>query len=298
MRRKQIFCVALAGSWMLAASLVLAEETENLLAADTAIGAENIQKETNSCYMEPDEIYFIDLDGNGETEHIRYETYTDETEICEPKAVLNIYRNDHLLYTVVGNEGTYLWEVSRCTMPNGKTRLLVHSKGDNDWTDQALFLAQKEGESLAVEGELCDLTRGEDGFLSGWAMLGGRSVKNVGEDSVTVDWCDRNNVTGNIGILIEYRITEDGVEILEPPYLLTESDKEWTAHLDFYTVKEPGSTETAFAVKTGDVVKITAITAADGIYYLECVNEVGEIGWIKDTEKRVGGYFEEAIFAG
>lgn len=280
------------------------------VAGDTAASEEADFIEDDLYYMEPDKEYIFDLDGDGEAERICYETMTDETEaeIRGTKGVLKIYQNNKLLYTMIGNGGTYDWAVSRCTMPTGKTYLLAYTRSDNDWTDQAFLLSQKDEDSLTVEGELCDLTReneeSEKSFLSGWARLNWKPVEAVSEDRITLVWCETLNVTGIVYIPIEYRITDEGIKVMEPPYLL-DREKNWTAHRGFNTIKEPGSKETAFRVKAEDVVKLTEITAVDGSFYLKCENEAGETGWLRDSEEisydqknGIWGYFKEAVFAG
>lgn len=295
MKKKQLVCILLAGACLMGGN-VSAKETET----DSTEAIEGP-------YLEPGKEHELDLDGDGITQKIRFESeYVEEKESWH--STMKIYQNDELLYGLEGEEWTYLWQLQQLRTADGKTYLLASSVSDNDWTAQSIVLAQEDEDSLTIMGDLGELSRKDsedsENFLSGWARIP-TSREAEEENTLRMSWMDTIYISGIMHIMIDYEITEDGIQASEPPYALEEADKAWHAIRDFSAAAEPGSEEIAFEVKAGDEVKLTRITAVDGSYYLECTNQDGETGWVQDTDEVLydaesgeHGYFKEAFFAG
>lgn len=299
MKRKQLFCILLAGACMM---------SRNVCAEEPAQSSDNISAENMDIpYLEPRKEYNLDLDGDGITQRIRFESELVESE-DNWHNTLSIYQNDELLYTLEGEKWTYMWKMQPFNGSEEKTYLLASSVGDNDWTHQSIVLAQKDESSLTNLGDLSEISRKDlensDRFLSGWARIPSpRETEKP--NTIRMSWMDTIYVSGLMHIVIDYEVTEKGIKALKPPYALEEADNAWHAIQDFPVVKEPGSEETIFQVKTGDEVKLTRITAVNGTYYLECANQQGQIGWIRNTDEVLydaetgsHGYFKEANFVG
>ena len=323
MKKKQLLCVLLTGFMVLAPSAgILAEEpesqTEELTLASGVEGEEAMISRFDRYVMTEGQEYELDLDGDGKTETIRYKdtSVTDEENgSCQAKS--EIYRNGELLFSLESSEYTYYWRFSYCTMKDGKTYLLAASIGDNDWTAELLLLSQEDEDSLTIVGDLAELSRKNDNtsenFLSGWARFGYVSPSEE-ENQFTVTWSETLNATGIVEADLTYGLTEDGIQLLEPPYKiyrlgmdgeLNGEGQDWTAWKELDVKKEPGSGETAYTVAPEEKVTLLEMTKVDGSVWLHCEDADGELGWLQDPEEfqydeenGFCGYFKEAVFAG
>ena len=305
MKKKQMWMLFLA-AFLVLTPVVSAEETDAESIQDETY--EEMEPEDNTYFMEPEGSYQMDMDGDGVLELIRYDSVLEESEEQGFRGILNLYRDGELWFTVEGRYTTYMWTVCHCPMPDGKHYLLAASRGDNDWTDQVLLLGMEEKE-LIVLGDLCEISRQDeehmDNFLKGWARASWTAVKFIEENTITVNWSDTANAAGMLSISIPYQVTEEGITPKDPPYVLEETEKNWTAVCEITAYEEPGSSKEAFQINPDDVVKLTAITSVEGVYYLQCENQSGETGWIRDADEteyhedtETYGYFKEAMFAG
>ena len=297
----------LAGS-MLTAGSVCAEET----AAEAEIQAEE-ETVVNPYEMISGEDYELDLNGDGITETVRYETAeaqiptTVEEHGFEGEwtvADLSVYVNGELAGEIQEEEWSYLWDLWQCPLESGQPYLYAVSRGDNDWPVSARLLSMEDGEMTEV-AELTEIARetetGDGKFLSGWARM--NQITGVGENTIQVNCCDALLASGNTEFTMEFEITEEGVLQKDGPCSL-DAEKEWTTLTDISVATEPGSTEEAFVAAKGEILHLTAITKADGVYYLQCENQNGDTGWIRNPEQMpvhedgTYSYFAESIFAG
>lgn len=261
-------------------------------------------------YMEEGFLYEVDMNADGITEQLHFDTYTDESnDFCN--AVLNIYLDDVLCYNITEEDWSYNWTLDAFTLEDGKTYLLACCKSDSDWDESCLILSYSpEAETLFPIADLAAITRESeslpDYFVSGWGRC--FYVDNAAGSTFTVSWSDTLMSTGSIAVPITYEITDNTVSVVEQPSPL-DADAEWTAWYEFDTYTEPGSDTVSFHVSADEVVSLTEMFIQDGVTYVKCVNQNGEEGWYADPEEYIsggqdaegnylGGYFKECIFAG
>ncbi len=304
---KQIVFASLAG--ILAAGMFALP----VVAEDASAAIEVIREtegEVSEVYLEPEKIYELDLNGDGQTESFSYKTETaGEEEAGEWMGRMELFVNDRSISVFSGMRGTYGWKLYQAEAASGKTYLVAVSRSDNDWSADTWVLEWKDEDAFTILGDLGELSRvsEETGkqFLTGWARVSEvlPSEETEATDTITLSWVDSLRSTGNIYIPLTYEISEEGIVLQDPPYVLDE-EKTWTAAIDFETVTEPGSEEKAEAVLAGEKVRLTAVTKKEGIFYLRCEKKDGTTGWLPDPEQiefREDGtyaYFEEAVFAG
>ncbi len=285
--------------------------TLGTIAALGCISVTASAEEEVSCTLEPNTVYEIDLQGDGTMEQLSYKTYTDEEKENESRAVLEIYINGKLSWSVTDETWSYYWDVDQCPMEDGSVYLLANSRSDNDWTNQTLLLAPAE-DSYEVLADLSLLSRETeeepDNLLSGWARCQG--VASTEGNTITVNWLEMLIATGNITIPVTYEIGEDGVKQVDGSCRFDEP-LEWTAWQTFNVFEEADidSDKAAYVVEADDKVQLTEVMKTDGSWYIKCINADGEEGWFPDPEEYSSGlsgdgseylcgYFREAVYAG
>lgn len=278
----------------LASSAAMAEEPRNYL-------------------LQPDEVYDIDIDGDGVSEEISYTSRTAEESGYQ--ATLDLYINSEQIWSVTEEMG-YRWDLCQFTLEDGQQYFLASSLSDNDYTEQILLFTA-DASSVTVIGELTDLTRRSDDNLvygtqdeqdrplSAWARAGW--VLDTSGNAFTLGWCDAYKSTGNTMLSLSYVIEDQTVAWKEGASLL-DGEQVWTAWQSFDTQVSPEDTTAAFHVSEDETVHLLEVVRYDNKDYFKCVNEDGQEGWYADPEEYQSseqedgsylmGYFDEAFFAG
>lgn len=266
--------------------------------------------------MIPEEVYEMDLDGDGNTEAISYRSLEDYSEPENPSAALEIYKDGELFWNYDAPCQSYLWELASFPLADGSVCLLAVNKSDNDWNPMALVLSPTEGgDTLTPLADLTKLTRQSDetpdNLLSGWARIGYPAVLSAEGNSFTVPWTESLKATGNLEVRAEYECSGSSVKQKDAPLRLDEQ-RIWTAWRSFPVYDQPESAEAVFQVNPDDTVQLTEYNLINGKVYLKCVNEEGLEGWFPDSEEFIyqpsadaenpegiyQGYFKECVFAG
>lgn len=286
-------------------------------AAEDASSAIEVIQETEetekSAFLEPEQSYKLDLNGDGQTETFFYTTETaGDEDAGEWMARMELFVNEQPISVFSGMMGTYGWKLYQAETTGGKTYLVAVSGSDNDWSADVWVLEWKDEDAFTILGDLGNLSRisEENGieFLTGWARVSQVLLPEEEEtNTITLSWMDALKSTGNIYIPLTYEIHEKEsalkIVLKDPPYFL-DKEKQWTAVVEFELFSEPGSEEKTGVVKAGEKVRLTAVTKKEGIFYLCCEKEDGVFGWFQDPEEiefrgdGTYGYFEEAVFAG
>lgn len=262
--------------------------------------------------LEPEQSYELDLQGDGVMEQLSYKTYTIDEEIGESKAVLDIYLNDTLFWSITDESWSYHWQLCQCPLSDGNTYLLATSFSDNDWNSQVLLLEAAD-DSFETVADLTSLTRQEADepgkLLSSWSRS--FDIIDVQDSSFTVNWLDTLKATGGINIPVTY-ILKDGEVALAESFCHLDEEKEWTAWRAFDVMEGTSGDAAAsvlYQVEPGDTVHLTEYVKVDEKVYVKCINQDGQEGWMPDAEDYYSeisedgtdylcGYFEEAIYAG
>lgn len=266
--------------------------------------------------MIPEESYEMDLDGDGKTETISYQTFENTSDPENSGATLEICKNGEVFWTYQAPCWSYSWELAGFPLADGSACLLAVNKADNDWNPQALVLSlTEEADTFTPLADLTDLTRQSDEYpdnlLSGWARIGYPFVLSTGENTFTIPWTESLRSTGNLEVLADYELSGSSVIQKSAPLRLDEQ-RIWTAWKSFPVYDQPESAKTVFQVDPDDTVHLTEYNLVNGTVYLKCVNEEGLEGWFPDPEELVyqpsadaenpegiyQGYFKECVFAG
>lgn len=265
-------------------------------------------EEANPYLMQPDMLYEVDLDDDGQPEQISYSTRMNETENTGCQAVFEFYVNSELLWSVTEETQSYYWVLSQFELDDGQHYFLASCITDNDYNLQTLLFTA-DPISITIIDELTLLTRqseeNPDALLSSWARTS--SVSDVSGNTFTLKWYDAFRSTGNTEIPITYTIREGQVASNEGSCPLN-AEQIWTAWVDFDVQISPEDAAHAFHVSPEETVRITELVRCSDQIYLKCINENGEEGWFADPENYVSaqnadgtylmGYFYEAFFAG
>lgn len=265
-------------------------------------------EEADPYYMQPDTVYELDLDADGQMEQIFYSTWTNEPESGICQAALELSVNSNVIWSVKTETQSYHWDLYRLLLNEEETYFLASCISDNDYTSEILLFTADE-EAVTEIAELTSLTRKSeehpDTPLSAWSRAG--AVLDASENTFTLNWCDSFKSTGNIMVPITYAVTQDQVTVKEGPYLL-DAEQIWTSWIDFEVQTSPEDASPAYHVSPEETVQLTELLSINGCSYFKCINENGEEGWYADPDGYVSsqtadgsylmGYFYETIFAG
>lgn len=265
-------------------------------------------EESDPYLMQPDAVYEMDLDGDGQMEQISYSTWMNEPENAGCQAVFEFYVNSDLLWSVTEETQSYYWELNQFALDDGQQYFLASCITDNDYNLQTLLFTA-DSASITMIDDLTLLTRESeehpDALLSSWSRA--NSVLDASDNTFTLQWCDAFMSTGNNVVPVTYTISEGQVILKEGSCLLDE-EQTWTAWIDFDVQVSPEDATHAFHVSPEETVRITELIRYNEHNYFKCINENGEEGWFADPESYVSsqstdgtylmGYFYETFFAG
>ena len=248
--------------------------------------------DTLNVWLEPDNVYQYDVDGDGTTDQVQI-TITDNEDKNE-SATMKVLVNEQTVFKQKREGGPY-WNVKLLRLKNGEVFFDISSTIMSD--DACIHrLYSCEGDQLE---SVYDFQKSYDKYGDYYFVdidkVSGNSLKT----SVRAQFFTTGSICFGMNMKYEegtFKRTSDSYSI---NYKEMSRKNKWTAQKKIKVYKKAGSGKLAYTLKKGNVIKINKVVYKKNKVYFQVKNSKGKTGYIAASKsiKSINS-FKEAQYAG